>query len=356
MDSVGLIGIMDSLYKAEIDHSVAEITPITGSDRDARLEVLSEKTVVQIQPDMAIEPLRDVGSAGIMEEHNTYEGLDEQTVVLNAKPQNNDWGYKAEAVSPPDQLNEYSPGSQPASSHAEGTHETANRRVVNENLLVSCAMPLIHHAMSLANSAEPADINAVRSRLISDMGRFQNKAEQCIRDQRHIVAARYLLCSFVDEVIATTPWGVSHRWGAESLLSYFHNETYGGDGFFTLLERAMQQPQQYLDLLELMYVCLSLGFAGRYRVDKNGTTQLESIRESMMTTIANNQAPDKRGLVVGEIHHQVEKKKRAKWLAPVVVAMLLLANTAGYLIFSNQIEARMDTASEYVLSGIAITN
>ena len=346
---MGFIGTMNHLYKTDSNNSVGGILPITGSNRDAMLEVLSEKTVVQVQPDIAIEPLRESGSSDFLNEPKQPVVLDEKTVILNAEPKSRDSGNRLEAATEVSELNK-------PDEYSEYSHSATPRRVVNENMLVSCSMPLIHHAMSLASMAEPTDIHVVRSKLISDMGRFQNKAEQCISDQRHIVAARYLLCSFVDEVIATTPWGVSHRWGAESLLSYFHNETYGGDGFFTLLERAMQQPQQYLDLLELMYICLSLGFSGRYRVDKNGTTKLESIRESMMTTITNNQAPDNRGMVVGEIHPQVVNKKRVRWLAPVVIASLLLVNTAGYLIFSNQIEARMDAASEYIISGIATSS
>lgn len=343
---MGFTGTMNSLYKTGSNNSVEGIMPITGHNRDAMLEVLSEKTVVQVQPDVAIEPLRSGGPSDFLNQSNQRAVVEEHTVVLDAERHSRDSAYMPEPatqISEPNKLDE----------NPESSHSAMHRRVVNENMLVSCAMPLIHHAMNLASMVEPADISSIRSGLISDIGRFQNKAEQCTSDQRHIVAARYLLCSFVDEVIATTPWGVSHRWGAESLLSYYHNETYGGDGFFTLLERAMHQPQQYLDLLELMYVCLSLGFSGRYRVDKNGTTKLESIRESMMTTIANHQAPDNRGMVVGEIHRQPVNKKRAAWLAPVIIATLLIANAAGYLIFSNQIEARMDTASEYILSGIA---
>ena len=350
---------MDSLYKTERLEHFEGIRPIAGANSDAKLEVWSEETVVQAQSDEGMGSQIDIGFdklAGSGEgstkspaEAIQHDGLDDKTVVLADQTKHRERRSNHNEATQVSGLNE------PA-EYSEISHSTINRRVVNENMLVSCAMPLIHQSMSLAAMDEPADIDSVRSRLISDMGRFQNKAEQCISDQRHVAAARYLLCSFIDETIATTPWGVSHRWGGESLLSYFHNETYGGDGFFTLLERAKRQPQQYLDLLELMYVCISLGFAGRYRVDKNGATKLEGIRESMMATITKYQAPDNRSLVIGEINSRAEKKKRAMWFAPVVVAVLILSNVAGYLLFSNQIEARMDTTSDYVLSHIGVSN
>jgi len=48
-----------------------------------------------------------------------------------------------------------------------------------------------------------------------------------------------------------------------------------------LLSRLAESPQQNRDLLELIYLCLSLGFAGRYRVAEGGAAQLESIRERL---------------------------------------------------------------------------
>lgn len=310
-----------------------QITPIMGDNKDALLDVISEKTVVQVEPAESVYRAE----------------LNEKTMMLG------DLSNTGNNVSNHNEIADMERG-QKSDAYSAGVNADTHSQVMTQNMLVSCAMPLIHQAMSLSSSADFDDIQDVRSRLISDMRRFQNKAEQCISDQRHIVAARYLLCSFVDEIIATTPWGLSHRWGAESLLSYFHNETYGGDGFFTLLERAMQQPQQYLDLLELMYVCLSLGFSGRYRVDPNGLTKLESIRESMMTTISAHQAPDNRGMLVGNIHRQTEPKKRAKWLGPIVISTLLLGNAAGYWVFSNQLEVRMDTASEHAMSRMSVSS
>ena len=59
----------------------------------------------------------------------------------------------------------------------------------------------------------------------------------------------------------------------------FHNETWGGEKFFVLLSRLTDRPGNNRDLLELLYVCLALGFEGRYRVLQNGKSQLEAVRE-----------------------------------------------------------------------------
>jgi len=54
------------------------------------------------------------------------------------------------------------------------------------------------------------------------------------------------------------------------MCSLFHNDVAGGERFFEFLTHFEREPGRYGDVLELMYLCLSLGFEGRLRVaDQN---------------------------------------------------------------------------------------
>ncbi len=64
-----------------------------------------------------------------------------------------------------------------------------------------------------------------------------------------------------------TPWGAQSDWSTQSLLVTFHREAAGGEKFFQILDRVSGEPQRYRALLELLYVCLALGFEGKYRLD-----------------------------------------------------------------------------------------
>ena len=75
-------------------------------------------------------------------------------------------------------------------------------------------------------------------------------------------------------------------WSRHSLLVTFHNETWGGEKFFQLLAKLAQNPQQHAHLLELMYYCLALGFEGRFRIVDNGRTQLETLKQRLLTILA----------------------------------------------------------------------
>src|SRR5439155_19448965 len=96
-----------------------------------------------------------------------------------------------------------------------------------------------------------------------------------------VMAARYVLCTALDEAAADTPWGGSGIWGRHSLLAMFHNENEGGEKVFQLMARLAEKPNANRDLLELIYCALTLGFEGRYRVLENGRAQLDAVRDRL---------------------------------------------------------------------------
>ncbi|NVL25105.1 hypothetical protein F2S68_22585 [Pseudomonas syringae pv. actinidiae] len=61
-------------------------------------------------------------------------------------------------------------------------------------------------------------------------------------DNDQLLAARYVLCTVVDEAVLNTSWGSKSDWSKISLLSRFHKETFGGEKFFQLLERLSTNP------------------------------------------------------------------------------------------------------------------
>ena len=87
--------------------------------------------------------------------------------------------------------------------------------------------------------------------------------------------AHYALCASIDDVVLNTPWGSTGSWGARSLVATFHQEVRAGERFFVLLGQMREQPGTFLPVLELMYLCLSLGFQGQYRLSPRGPGELE---------------------------------------------------------------------------------
>jgi type VI secretion system protein ImpK len=52
-----------------------------------------------------------------------------------------------------------------------------------------------------------------------------------------------------------------------------------------------QEPNKFLPVMELMYLCLSLGFVGRYRVSPRGKGELDNLREDTYAVIVRHRPP-----------------------------------------------------------------
>ncbi len=152
------------------------------------------------------------------------------------------------------------------------------------NPLVRAANPLLDLVVPLRTTAQPPDLLPLRERLALAIKTFEADARAGGVDSEAIAAARYALCTLLDETIASTAWG-SGVWSTRSLLVAFHNEASGGEKVFLILQRLSQNPAANLDLLELMYLCLSLGLEGRYRMVDQGQAQLATLRERLLQLI-----------------------------------------------------------------------
>ncbi len=153
------------------------------------------------------------------------------------------------------------------------------------NPLVGAANPLLTLALQLRTSAAMGDLPRLRDTLAHSIRDFESAARARGIRGEVVIAARYCLCTFLDEIVASTPWGGGGTWSNNSLLVMFHNEAWGGEKFFALLQRVSDDARNNVDLLELMYLCLAFGFEGRYRVTEGGRSQLEALRDQLFLTI-----------------------------------------------------------------------
>lgn len=205
------------------------------------------------------------------------------------------------------------------------------------NPLVTLANKLLLAVPQLRATRHVDDPAALRNSLAQGIRDFAAQATtQGIAPER-VMAARYVLCTMLDEAAADTPWGGSGVWARHSLLAMFHNETWGGEKVFQLMARLAEKPEANRDLLELIYCALTLGFEGRYRVIDNGRAQLEAVRDKL-AQIIKQQRGDYPHALAQHWHGQAVKRARAySWLplaAATALAALLLVGVYLSLSFS----------------------
>jgi type VI secretion system protein ImpK len=151
------------------------------------------------------------------------------------------------------------------------------------------ARPLIALATQL-RSAVPARPAATEATLTAAVEAFERELAAAGCDARTVTAASYLLCVWLDEVIAPHAWATA-TWPTHGLLQRFHGETDGRTRVFQLLDRLVRQPDADRPLLELFHVCLSLGLQGRWQDTADGARQLAALRARLAQLLHLNPAP-----------------------------------------------------------------
>ncbi|WP_419766775.1 type IVB secretion system protein IcmH/DotU [Arcobacter sp.] len=156
---------------------------------------------------------------------------------------------------------------------------------ISFNPFITAAMPIFKLVFEIKEDIEDASINDIREEFIDKVNTYTETASSLDIDENEILVIRYVLCSFVDEFMNSHFLSKDYNWSNNSLLSIFHNETYGGENFFHLLNRFLKTPAKYIHILELLYACLALGFEGKYRVISRGEVELNNIKDSLFKQI-----------------------------------------------------------------------
>ena len=110
-----------------------------------------------------------------------------------------------------------------------------------------------------------------------------------------MLSARYTLCAGLDEAVLSTPWGSQSEWAQHPLLVALHREAWGGEKFFDMLDRISQDPARYIDLMELQYLGLAFGFAGKYQIQERGHEHLLEVQHELYRKIRDHRGQTEPG-------------------------------------------------------------
>jgi type VI secretion system protein ImpK len=216
------------------------------------------------------------------------------------------------------------------------------------NPLVIAANPLLNAIPQLRASVQHPNPAALRDSLVRGVREFEARARAAGATTESVIPARYALCTFIDESAGSTPWGASGQWAQQGLLALFHGEVEGGEKFFQILARLAENPQANLDVLELMYVCLQLGFEGRYRIIDGGRDQLEAIRHRLLSIIRKQRGEYERDLS-GNWRGVPAAQRRLGWVSVWVVGAVTALLLVGiYLAFKISLSGTSDAVAAQI--------
>jgi type VI secretion system protein ImpK len=202
------------------------------------------------------------------------------------------------------------------------------------NPLVEAANPLLAAVPQIRHALRHPDPGGLRARLREQIESFERGARAAGVPEDRLFVARHALCALLDDSAAATPWG--RDWATQGLLADLHGEASGAEKFFVLLEQMTGDSGKYLELLEFFYVCLALGFEGRYRGGEGGRQALTQIRARLHGILV-QQRPQPGAELSGRWQGAAAPARRvpgvlALWAAGSVCALALAAIYLGYSI------------------------
>jgi type VI secretion system protein ImpK len=185
----------------------------------------------------------------------------------------------------------------PAAIDAEGIPAAARAHIgIGLNPLVRAASTLLLLTAQMRETLSSMDVPGLRRHALEEIRRFEEQARSSGVSNEVILAARYTLCAGLDEAVLSTPWGNQSEWAQHPLLVALHREAWGGEKFFEMLDRISQDPARYIDLMELQYLGIAFGFAGKYQVQDRGHERLLEIQQDLYRKIRNHRGPSEPGL------------------------------------------------------------
>jgi type VI secretion system protein ImpK len=153
--------------------------------------------------------------------------------------------------------------------------------------LLDCFIELIAYMAffkKIIVSGQP-DFNQVKADIDQLITKCQNHPQRRQYSSTDFDLAQFAVFAWVDETLLDSSWQAKNRWQGEQLQRLYYQTVDAGELFFDKLN-ALEPGQT--EVREVYYLCLALGFAGRFCNPGDGIL-LEQLKTSNLRLIAGSQ-------------------------------------------------------------------
>lgn len=135
-----------------------------------------------------------------------------------------------------------------------------------ESDLVGLATPVLELIMQLrAKLVQPS--NNLRRTIDGMLRQMEQSAEALGYREAQVQSAKFALAAFTDETVLTADFPLRDEWEKFALQLEYFGEQLAGVKFYERLDRLMKEGESNADVLEVYYICLLVGYKGKYNID-----------------------------------------------------------------------------------------
>ncbi len=159
------------------------------------------------------------------------------------------------------------------------------------NPFLTAASPLFSLLERLTATQTLPTIDVIKNNIDHEWRAFRSRLSCLKATPEFLVVAEYLVSATLDEVIGKTYLRVQGT--PAEFIAYTRNNgnAHGPEKHcFELVHFMQKHPNQYLDLLELAYYCLTCGFEGEYHSRADGRQALDNLMHELFQTVTEHRA------------------------------------------------------------------
>ena len=141
-----------------------------------------------------------------------------------------------------------------------------NQLVDKKTTLADIASGCLILILQLRGTNDYGDPMVLKNRINEMFDKFERDARMAAIDNEKIHLAKFALIAFLDETIISSAWSRKDSWLSEPLQLKVFETFNAGEEFFDYLNKLRQRTSGNKDVLEIYYLCLTLGFKGKYQL------------------------------------------------------------------------------------------
>ncbi|KMK65228.1 type IVB secretion system protein IcmH/DotU [Puniceibacterium sp. IMCC21224] len=163
----------------------------------------------------------------------------------------------------------------------------------SDNPLLNAYAALLGMAPELERATAPENPDVLRTRLLETLTQARDSAVSAGVPLSRADQGAWFVAALLDDIALNTPWGGHSGWPRMPLVVSMYGNVDAGERFFDLAEDLIRFPERDPQLLELVFLCLSLGFRGKHRINPGaGEAAIAQMRVQMNRLLRDRDAAD----------------------------------------------------------------
>lgn len=150
--------------------------------------------------------------------------------------------------------------------------------------LAEAFSPCFSLALQLRGAHEYGPADVLRDRIKALLDDARKTATSLGTPPEDVKDAEFALVAFLDETLVSSDWSLKDHWVAKPLQLELFDRNDAGEEFFVRLDRLRANPARHVELLEVYYLCMALGFKGRYQL--HGQEEYRQLIEESQAELA----------------------------------------------------------------------